>query len=150
MKGRMAHRADRMVKWAIRVVRHFVQHHEAMFYIENPVGNLCRRPYMRGLMADGVRQVEVHYCAYRHHYMKPTHIWTNMTEAQWMPKGMTGTGKCRRQCLVGYWGDSGRWVHKYKIAQGSRQAKGGLGRRANKNMMPQDLHEEILRSAGFR
>ena len=150
VKGRMAHRADKMVKWAIRVLRYFIREHEALVYLENPVGNLCRRPYMRGLQADGFRRVEVHYCAYGHHYMKPTHIWTNMTEEQWVPKGRTGTGRCEKRCWVGMWGERGRWVHRYKIAQGSREAKGGLGRRAHKNMMPQELHEELLQSAGIR
>ena len=149
-KGRMAHKADRMVKWAIRVVRYFVAKHGALFYMENPVGNLCRRPYMRGLEADGIRRVEVHYCAYGHHYMKPTHLWSNLSEEQWQPQGQTGSGKCQQRCKVGYLGAKGRWVHRYKIAQGSTQAKGGKGRKANKNMMPQALHEEILTAAGIR
>ena len=82
--------------------------------------------------------------------MKPTHIWTNLTENQWTPKGATGTGKCGGRCAVGMMGDKGRWVHRYKIAQGSTQAKGGKGRKANKNMMPRELHKEILGGAGLR
>ena len=37
----------------------------------------------------------------------------------------------------------------FKTAQESWQAKGGLGRRAIKNMMPRDRHVEILQSAGL-
>ena len=66
------------------------------------------------------------------------------------PICQTGSGRCEHKCKVGQWGGSGRWVHKYKIAQGSTQAKGGKGRKANKNMMPQALHEELLKAAGIR
>ena len=105
---------------------------------------------MRGWQADGVRRVEVHYCAYRHFYHKPTHLWTNMMADRWSPKGSTGTGKCQSRCKAGSMSSSGRWSHKYKIAQGSWQAKGGRGRKANKNMLPQALHEELLKAAGFK
>ena len=40
-----------------------------------------------------------------------------------------------------------RWVHQYKIAQASWQAKGGQGRKAHKNMMPEKLHRELLEAA---
>jgi hypothetical protein len=150
VKGRRAHRADRMVRHGIKVARYFEKTLQALFYLENPVGNLCRRPYMRGWEADGVRRVEVHYCAYRHFYHKPTHLWTNMTEDMWSPRGSTGTGRCEGRCSRGSLSAAGRWTHTYKIAQGSRQAKGGRGRKANKNMMPQELHEEVLLGAGIR
>ena len=120
----------------------------AKVYMENPVGNLQRRPYMRGWEAELIRKVEIHYCAYGHHYHKPTHLWTNLTEEEWQPRGQTGTGRCEKRCAIGEVGSKGRWVHKYKIAQGSTQAKGGKGRKANKNMMPQALHEELLAAAG--
>ena len=149
VKGRRAHKADRMVKHGIMVARYFEKELKARFYMENPVGNLCRRPYMRGWEAEGVRRVEVHYCAYHHFYHKPTHIWTNMLADRWSPRGSTGTGRCEGRCSRGALSAAGRWTHTYKIAQGSRQAKGGRGRKANKNMMPQELHEEILRAAGL-
>ena len=98
---------------------------------------------------DKVRRVEVHYCAYEHHYHKPTHLWTNLKESEWVPAGTTGTGKCEQRCLQGIRGQTGRWEHVYKLAQGSWQAKGGPGRKANKNMMPRALHVEILRAAGM-
>ena len=94
--------------------------------------------------------MEVHYCAYRHFYHKPTHIWTNMLADRWTPRGSTGTGRCECRCSAGERSAAGRWTHIFKIAQGSRQAKGGRGRKANKNMMPQELHEEMLRAAGLR
>ena len=38
-------------------------------------------------------------------------------------------------------------MHQYKIAQASWQAKGGRGRKAHKNMMPEKLHRELLEAA---
>ena len=98
----------------------------------------------------GVREEEIHYCAYRHFYHKPTHLWTNLLVDRWTPRGSTGTGRCENRCKGGSLGISGKWSHTYKLAQGSTQAKGGRGRKANKNMMPQALHEELLKAAGFR
>ena len=40
-----------------------------------------------------------------------------------------------------------QWVHRYKIAQASSLAKGGIGRKAFKNMMPKMLHMEMLGAA---
>ena len=148
-KGKEAQAADRMVRKAISVARYFVNKLGAWFYIENPAGGLCRRPYMRGLVLDKFRRVLVHYCAYRHFYHKPTHIWTNLDEGRWRPQGTTGTGLCCSRCTEGEWSSKGRWTHRYTIAQGSKQAKGGAGRRANKQMMPRLLHLEILKAAGM-
>ena len=83
-----------------------------------------------------VTRHEVHYCAYDHFYHKPTHIWTNM---EWAPQGSTGTGLCESRCK-GRRLEQGRWVHQYKIAQARWEAKGGRGRKAHKNMMPEKLH----------
>ena len=43
--------------------------------------------------------------------------------------------------------EHGQWVHQYKIVQASWQAKGGQGRKAHKNMMPEKLHRELLEAA---
>ena len=48
---------------------------------------------------------------------------------------------------MGRVGDRGRWVHKFKIAQKSRQAVRGKGRKALKNMMPLLLQQELYRAA---
>ena len=45
-KGRSAHKADRMVKQGIEVAKYFAAVLSAKFYMENPVGGLCKRPYM--------------------------------------------------------------------------------------------------------
>ena len=80
-----------MVKHGIAVARYLAKKHGAKFYMENPVGNLCRRPYMRGWEADGVRKQMIHYCAYDHYYHKPSHLWTNLTEQEWQPQGSVKT-----------------------------------------------------------
>ena len=149
-KGLQAHAADRMVKHGITVAKFFVAMLQATFYMENPVGSLCKRPYMVEWVESGVREAEIHYCAYRHFYHKPTHLWTNLMVDRWTPRGSTGTGQCENRCNGGSVGISGKWTHTYKLAQGSTQAKGGRGRKANKNMMPQALHEELLKAAGLR
>ena len=101
---------------------------------------------MRRWEASGaVVRRQVDYCAYRHMYMKPTHIWTTMKV--WRPRGDTGTGRCSSRCRAGQWGSAGKWVHRCKIAQGSQQAAGGPGRKARKNMMPRDLQKELLDQA---
>ena len=43
--------------------------------------------------------------------------------------------------------EQGQWVHQYNNAQASWQAKGGKGRKAHKNMMPEKLHDELLEAA---
>ena len=150
-KGIEAAEADEMVMqgidFAIWVVNSQpIPGQGAAFYMENPVGSLWRRPYMKLWEETGmVTRHEVHYCAYDHFYHKPTHIWTNM---EWTPKGSTGTGLCERRCKGGRPSALGvRWVHQYKIAQASWQAKGGRGRKAHKNMMPEKLHRELLEAA---
>ena len=148
-KGRKAHLADKMVRQAIELVRFMWARslggrEEVPVYMENPVGSLCRQDYMREWECSGeVARVTIDYCAYDHWYHKPTHIWTNLK--RWTPKGRTGTGRCKGVCRYGSMGDKGKWVHRFKIAQGSTQAKGGKGRKAYKNMMPYKLHRELLR-----
>ena len=68
---------------------------------------------------------------------------------KWKPRGVTGNEKCQSgaRCKVVFVGSHNKYVHKYKIAQGSKQAKCGKGRRARKNMMPAMLHKELLVAA---
>lgn len=149
-KGKEAHDADLMVKKGIALAKWAKKHLKragkgVSIYMENPVGSLCRRPYMvRWEESKMVKKEEVHYCAYDHVYHKPTHIWTTMK--RWKKKGRTGTGMCSKKCRAGQW-KGNQWVHRYKIAQASSLAKGGIGRKAFKNMMPKMLHMEMLEAA---
>ena len=146
-KGKAAVAADDMVKGEIKVAR-WCRRKRVPIYMENPVGSLWRREYVVEWEKEGwVKREEVHYCAYDHHYHKPTHIWTTMK--QWRPRGAKrgGNGKCRGRCKWGFRNKGGRWEHRYKIAQGSKQGKGGKGRKAAKMMMPGKLHMELLMQA---
>ena len=62
---------------------------------------------------------------------------------------MTGArGRCCECCSARErTAETGKWVHRFKIAQGSWQAAGGLGRKARKNMMPEALQRELLQAA---
>ena len=78
-------------------------------------------------------------------YHKPTHIWTTMVD--WNPTGTTGDGRCGGKCQAGHLDtETGWWAHPFKLAQASQEAWGGTGRKAMKNLMPTDLHKELLRS----
>jgi len=46
-----------------------------LFFIENPVGGLCRMPFMRG-----IPKYTVTYCQYGDTRQKPTHIFTNFPD----------------------------------------------------------------------
>ena len=148
MKGKMAHEADRMVQRGIQLTSYLAnsQSSDMSLYMENPVGSLARRGFMRDWTESGkVIKETVHYCAYDHCYHKPTNIWTNMK--WWRPKGRTGTGRCEEKCQTGYRNHTGKWAHEFKIAQASHKAAGGLGRKARKNMMPYWLHMELIHAA---
>ena len=62
-------------------------------FIENPVGSLRQRPYMRGESFEGLTDRKtVNYCAYGFDYSKATDIWTSLKT--WEPTGRTGNGRC--------------------------------------------------------
>ena len=64
-----------------------------LFYMENPMGSLWRRSYMlEWVKKKWVVRATVHYCAFRHFYHKPTHLWTHMTG--WAPRNTTETVLC--------------------------------------------------------
>ena len=60
-----------MVRQGIRMARE-AHRRGVPFYMENPVGFLARRPYMRKWVREWrwVVRKEVHYCAYGHFYHK--------------------------------------------------------------------------------
>ena len=148
-KGKLAMRADAMVRQGIKLSKWLEEEQGAAYYMENPVGDLHRRPYMRCWEKEGSRREVVHYCAYGHWIMKPTHIWTNM---QWKPVGLTGDGRCKAGvCKAGKQNAmTGRWVHKVTLAGVEQKAVKGKGRKAKSMMMPRMLHEEMLHTAKAR
>ena len=145
--GRLAAQADRQVQLAIRMADWAETVLGAPYYLENPVGDLCKRPFMRMWERKrGVTRHMLHYCAYKHPFKKATHVWTRM---KWIPKGLWGDGKCKQgACQAGEWSKrTGRWKHSFTIAGPIEETKKGRGRWAWKNMMPEMLQLELLRAA---
>ena len=64
--------------------------------VENPNAQLGKRPVMLALMRSGrVKCGRVNYCQYDHIFAKGTCVRT--TVLQWMPRGRSGTGMCRKK-----------------------------------------------------
>ena len=137
-------KSDSLVKHSVAIIDLFVSLFKVKWVLENPKGYLCQRPFMTGMLQLH-NLILVDYCAFRGHYMKPTHLWTNLN---FMPQGTTGClqGRCCRACEKGAVGDSGRWSHANAIGQSSQQAVSGIGRRAAKEAVPHMLHEELMQS----
>ena len=144
--GQKARKADQMAKTVLKIISSWVKMHPRMKWVmENPVGSLARQKYVEEWKEKYRREV-VHYCSYEHHYHKPTHIWTNIW--RWKLTGTTGSGRCEKKCKS--WeldAKTGKWGHRWRIGRESNRECGGKGRKANKNMVPQRLHEELLRAA---
>ena len=112
--------------------------------MENPVGSLRQRPFMRGeQMEKAINRTTVDYCAYGKQYRKSTDIWTSF---DWTPNGSTGNGKCNNgQCGMGTENAKGRFMHHLCIAGASgRQLK---GKNVKKQLwsVPNDLTLEVMR-----
>ena len=137
-----ARKSDELVQHMISIFAVFVERWGVAWVMENPVGTLQHRPFVKKMRLRH-RLHLVDYCAFLGHYKKPTHLWTNI---EWTPWGTTGNGRCRGSCSQGFKGPKGRWVHRYQIAQSSQQAAGGVGRRAMKEGVPLMLHEELLQN----
>ena len=137
-----AQRSDALVIHVLQILQYFWDSWEAVvWFIENPVGLLRRRPFMTQMTLPH-RLLTVDYCAYEGDYKKPTNLWTNL--ADWQPRGTTNTGRCGGKCKMGFKGKGGRWNHFFTLAQGSKEARGGMGRRARKEQVPRMLHQELL------
>ena len=128
--GKLAAAHDRMVALWLEVAWVW-QLRGARWAMENPVGSLVRRPYMRAVDRY-LRQVD--YCAYGRDDMKPTNIWTSVSG--WNPKGTTGNGKCmgkgRCPAMQGA-------KHKRSVTGGRKVKAVGQGARAAKSAVPEML-----------
>ncbi len=115
---------DRMVKDLISSV--IQDREEGVKYeilIENPVGSMRQRPYMRGEAWEGltVRRT-INYCAYGKPYCKHTDFWSTLQT--WLPRGNTHNALCNDgQCGQGIRNmRTGRFNHSEVIA-GPRDKK---------------------------
>ena len=70
--------------------------HGIHWMVENPNAQLGKRPVLLSLMrSDRVKCGRVRYCQYGHILAKDTCVRT--TVLQWVPKGRSGTGMCRKE-----------------------------------------------------
>ena len=144
-RGALAREHDALVERWLAVAERW-REQGAVWFLENPVGSLVRRPYFcRALKREGVRLREVHYCAYGRRGMKPTHILTG--GSSWEPRRGRG-GKCLGQgkchAMVGR-------KHRASVAgrrAGERERPMGRGSKAARSAVPQLLWEEVLDSLG--
>jgi hypothetical protein len=116
-----------------------------VWFLENPVGSLERRPYM-AQYSEGLDSVvrTVHYCAYGRPYKKPTRIWTNMM--WWVPMGRTGQGQCLGE---GHCSQMVGTRHLNSAAGGGRRV-GGKGSVAGKSAVPDELMRELVEAVQWR
>ena len=122
---------------------------ELKWIIENPVGSLNRRPYMR---AAGTA-TESHYCAFRgSHYHKPTHLWNHsMMDMRLEGFNAAFGGKCGASsdgCNCGHVNTAtGKWNHNNVIAGArGRRLAGDAGTAVQlKNSVPFPLQVAAVR-----
>ena len=115
-RGDMARLHDGLVQDWIALAQVWGVQGHLLWGLENPQGLLCKRPYMQALTKQCNHRL-VHYCAYGRMDQKPTHLWTN---AQWVPKGTTGSGECaQRRC----------WAVLPGTRQHTHDVTGGTGRK---------------------
>ena len=144
--GRIARQDDLLVQLWIRLAVLWARACPGLvWFLENPVGSLERRPYMEQYLAglESVMQT-VHYCAYGRTYKKPTRIWTNMV--WWVPMGRTGWGQCLGE------GQCGQMVgtkHVNSAAGGGRRV-GGKGSVAGRSAVPKELMLGLVEAFQWR
>ena len=134
-----ARRSDKLVQHLLTIFA-WAESQKVAWAMENPLGFLACRPYMKRMKVKHVRHL-VNYCAFGGWYKKPTHIWTNI---RWQPRGVTGSGRCDNKCPSGDMGVHGRWKHRYAIAQQSWRAVSGQGRVSMKSEVPAMIHKEMI------
>ena len=117
-------------------------------FIENPVGSLRQRPYMRGESFEELTDRKtVNYCAYGFDYSKATDIWTSLKT--WEPAGRTGNGRCNLgACGRGTRGRNGRFRHRQVIAGSADRAVKGPNKKKQLWRLPGDLTAEWLAALG--
>ena len=125
--------------------------HKYAFGIENPKGDLEKRPFMQPAQWPEVLQTVCNKafdcCAFGHPAKKPMMFMTNLQ--QYEPEGNTGNGKCNNgecgMCEVNP--ETGRPNHQIKIAREPRDGFKGKGATRMKNEMPAGWLKEILQHA---
>ena len=116
-----------------------------VWFLENPMGSLERRPYMvRFCETQNVVRRDLDYCSYGRPYRKSTRIWTNAR--QWVPSGRSGNGRCPGKGLCPQM-EGPR--HRRSVAGGSRRVT-GKGSVAGKSAVPRQLMLELVEAVQWR
>jgi hypothetical protein len=146
MKRRMAMRHDVLMKHLVNSVMQ--DRSRGLSYeliIENPVGSLRQRPYMRGeAWEDLTVRRTVNYCAFGTPYCKHTDFWTTLKS--WIPLGVTHNGRCNDgQCGQGKRNiRTGKYNHTEVIAGPSDRKVSGPHYKKTVWQVPKALTEEYL------
>jgi len=114
------------------------------FAVENPRACMRLRPYAQLHQWPDMVQVAlktVDLCAFSHPAMKPTDLFTSLTE--YAPKGETGSGRCERKCRAGHFTEKGSYLHELAFAQEPARNPAGHMRIA----MPAMLLDELLQES---
>ena len=136
MKAEIARRHDAMIENLIASTLHELKEHDFEVVMENPVGSLRHRPFMKALEWIGTVVIHtVHYCAFGGEFYKPTNLWTTL---KWEPKGLSGNGKCNCEK------QHGKEKHEYVIAGSMDRRLPGPSYKQRVWAMPKLLREEIM------
>ena len=141
--GRIARADDSLACYWVQLVTMWAKLHAPMRWIlENPIGSLEKRPYMRlvSALSKSTQMQTVHYCAYGKEYKKPTRLWTNI---MWRPIGNSGNGLCAG---AGMCPAMHGQKHKLVVAGGRNRQMKGIGTTAMKSLVPHALFVEITRA----
>ena len=133
---------------------------ETMFALENPLNSgLWNLPEVTAITSRQPtwRKHTVDQCAWGREEQKPSIVMTNY---RWLPKGLTGTGRCVVGKCGGTTGNTpGDRRHTNRVVQASRawnggvgdgttsDQRGGLSVQAKKNEVEGDLVRELVRAA---
>jgi hypothetical protein len=76
--GKVAAQHDTMNSNLVKSLVKVQKENGVHFAIENPLGGLRRRPFMKTLeLQTAASQFTLDYCAFQHKYKKQTDIWTS-------------------------------------------------------------------------
>jgi len=145
---RIALHDDNLVQHILSIFQHARESMPAVnVSLENPHGSLRLRPFMRRFEScRDVKCAHVDYCAYGYLYKKATDIWTTVLD--WVPFGITGTGRCERKCGSGswHWTHSGKERYRHFVALAQQPEEGIIGQGASRalNSIPTSLGVELL------
>ena len=80
-----AHESDKQLSTLFAMLRFFLRYNpNLIFIVENPVGQMKQLPYIKKMEEElDLKVPTVHYCRFGMKYLKPTHLWTNVSAKLW-------------------------------------------------------------------